>query len=268
MASDDEMVHWVGRLVGCRRDFAALGFHVPGLVLALIEGTRVRTGCERPYDAYLDEVLREYLALPQYWSAASRNVCAVNLRSRYVDFLQDEIEKGTFAGVDKARASGMLDPNLILYHQMPFRDRTLADEWRLKVESQKQDEIAMARKRVGEVTPEPDGISESKLLKLFENTTNSLTFARVERIANGISAIPKQGTSYPLTLEWTDIPLTEKHGNVQLHFVAERSKRKRIAIQNILPGGEFYSLDNTSWYSVALALLSHLELLKLLNRPV
>lgn len=264
------MVQWVRGLAARRRSFAALGFHVPGLALAFIEGTRERGAAERSYDSYLDEVLREYLALPRYWSAEVRLACPNALRSQYLDFLQREIDKGNFEGVNKAHASGVLDPNFILYHRMPFQDRLLADHWRSLVMAQKQGEVRDIKGRVDGIVPAPNTITISRLVDLFERISDSLSFARIERRMAAdvlVSATPICETPYPVILEWTDIALTRKHGNVQLHFVAGGSNPKRIPIQSIVPGGDTYCLNNEDWYSVALAVLSHLELLKLLTIP-
>ncbi|HET9644601.1 MAG TPA: hypothetical protein VFP68_14900 [Burkholderiaceae bacterium] len=85
------MSRLVDKLLAClprvRESFYASGFELPRLYLVAIEAMRQRGADERDYQGYLDEVLREYVALAPPWQPSVRHLLTPEDRSAYLDLL-------------------------------------------------------------------------------------------------------------------------------------------------------------------------------------
>lgn len=224
-----------------RESYYASGFELPRHYLAAIEATRQRTDDERDYQQYLDEVLREYMALPYPWQPSVRNLLKPEERSSYLDMLASRLEGDPIS----------LDPNFNCFIQERLDVNVRRGEIN-RFRAQKQKELALHAAELGEVGGETlrkliDGIvriaeREGYFLKHpFKSRDESLNFeSRVDR-------------SVLTSLKVVDLSALKKHGYVVVQYFFDDFPGKPFGLDMFLPGGHLYSDWNNSAQEIVFA---------------
>jgi hypothetical protein len=239
------MSRLIDKVLAClprvRKSFYADGFELPCHYLAAIEATRVRGDDERDYQHYLDEVLREYAALPYPWQPSVRNLLKPEDRSAYLDMLTAR---------DDGR-SASLDPNFNLF----VKERLDVDLRRKQVSlfrAQKQKELERHAAELG-------GTAGDTLRTLVDG---------IVRIAERHGYYPKHpfkarddsldlecraGQSVRTSLRVIDLPALKKHGYVSVQYFFDELPSKPFGLDTFMPEGGLYSDWNKTPQAVLFA---------------
>ena len=222
------------RLPQVRESFYANGFELPRLYLAAVEAVRQRGGDELDYERYLDEVLREYAALPYPWQSSVRHLLKTGERSAYLDILA-------------ARSTGnftSLDPNFNLF----VTDEAWPDLLG-KLRAQKQKELERNSEALG-------AVGDGSLTALIDG---------ILRIAEGYGYHPhlplktrdesidleiRGQESVRTSLRVVDLPALRKRGSVIVQCFFSDLPGKPFGLDMFVPGGHLYSEWNKSPQSV------------------
>lgn len=229
------MSRFIDNLLRClpqvRKSFYASGFQLPCHYLAAVEAARQRNGDELDYERYLDEVLREYAALPYPWQSSVRHLLKPGERSAYLDML---------AARSAGDSSASLDPNFNLFVTNEAWLDLLGS-----LRAQKQKELEQHSAALGEVG---DGSSAALIDGIL-------------RIAAGYGCHPKrliktrdesidlevQGhQSVRTSLRVVDLPALNKRGSVIVQYFFSDLTGKPFGLDTFVPGGHLYSEWNKS----------------------
>ena len=239
------MSRLIDKLLAClpraRESFYAGGFELPCHYLAAIEATRARGDDERNYQHYLDEVLREYAALPYPWQPSVRNLLKPEERSSYLDMLA--------ARHDGRSAS--LDPNFNLF----VKERLDVDVRRDQVSrfrAQKQKELEQHAAELGEATGDTLRTLVDGIVRIAERHGYSPKRpfkARDESLDLESRADQPVRTS----LRVVDLTALKKHGYVIVQYFFDELPGKPFGLDTFVPEGGLYSDGNKTSQAILFA---------------
>jgi hypothetical protein len=256
----DLMNRSIGRLLSCmpkvRESFYTSGFEVPSHYLAAIEATRQRGEDERDYEHYLDEVLREYAALPYPWQPSVRHLLAPEDRSAYLDLLASRSEGNSIS----------LDPNFNLFAQGRLDGDVRRDQMN-RFRAQKQKELQQHAAELGETAGDTLRSLVDGVLWIAERHGYYLKRpfkARDESFELESCADRPVGTS----LRVVDLPALKKHGYVIVQYFFRQFPDKPFGLDTFVPGGHLYSEWNKSAQAVLFSFFAQCRFLASLNAEV
>jgi hypothetical protein len=214
-----------------RGSFYARGFELPRQYLAVIESMRVRASDEYDYQYYLDQVLREYLALRYPWQPSIRESMQPDERSSYLDLLASR------ASLLRTPAAS-LDPNFDLFADLDGERRM---ELLTKFRGEKQLEADRWAADVGERSASGDLALIDGIVRIAER----LGYRPRRAARTRDEAIEFQGTSSQYaraSLVLPDLRSLLKRGHVVVqYFFSDFGSTKPFGLDVFVPGGHLYS---------------------------
>ena len=240
------MSRLIDKLLRClpnvRESFYASGFELPRLQLEAIEDTRPREAGERDFQQYLDEVLREYAALPYPWQPAVRHLLKPEERSAYLDMLASRYD-----GI-----SASLDPNFNLFveeSRNPAVRRERLDRFRaLKLRELEQ--------HVGELGHNTDNTSPRSLIDAIVGIAERHGYyPKHSSKASDESLDLASHADEPVQIlqRLVDLPALKKRGYVIVQYFFDGLPGKPFGIDTFLPETGLYSDWNKTQQEVVFA---------------
>jgi len=208
-----------------RESFYASGFELPRHYLAAIEATRHRGGEELDYEHYLDEVLREYAALPYPWQPSVRHLLKPEDRSPYLDML----------AARSADGSASLDPNFNLFVNDPAWLDLLG-----RFRAQKQKELEQHSASLGEVADDSSSATIDGMVRIAEG--HGYYPRRPVKARDDSIELESRADQPPqISLRVVDLPALKKRGYVVVQYYFKDLPGKPFGLDTFLPGGHQYS---------------------------
>lgn len=227
------MSRLIDKLLTClprvRESFYANGFELPRHYLAAIETTRQRGDGERDYEHYLDEVLREYAALPYPWQPSVRNLLKPEERSAYLDMLASRSDGD----------SASLDSNFNLF----VKERLDVDVRRAQIDrfrAQKQKELEQHAAELGAVDDETSRTLVDGIVRIAERHGYypRRSFKARDEFLDLESRVDQ---AMRTSLRVVDLPALKKHGYVIVQYFFDELPGKPFGLDMFVPGGHEYS---------------------------
>jgi hypothetical protein len=243
-------------LPNVRESFYAKGFELGLQYLAAIEGTRRRGDDERDYQQYLDEVLREYAALPYPWQPSVRSLLKTNERSDYLDKL----------ALNAPGNSASLDPNFNLFVKERL-DVGIRKEQVNRFRAQRQKELEQHAAELCELSGDTlrdlvDGIVQ--LAKRYDYHPKRPFKSRDESL--DLECRAEQSTQTSLRV--VDLPALKKHGYVIVQCYFDELPGKPFGLDMFMPGGQEYFDLNKSPREVLFSFYVQCQFLANLSREL
>lgn len=230
------MSRLIDKLLRClpqvRESFYASGFELSRHYLAAIEATRQRADDERDYEHYLDEVLREYAALPYPWQPSVRNLLKPEERSTYLDLLASRSEWD----------SASLDPNFNLFVR-------LDDDARLgflsRFRALKQKELERHAAEFGEAAGDTLSALVNGIVQIAERHGYYPTRPFKAR-DESLELEGRTDRATHMLLRVVDLPTLKKRGHLIVQHYFDELPGKPFGLDMFVPGGHQYSDGNKS----------------------
>jgi hypothetical protein len=237
-----------------RRRLFLEGFATANQYIEVVESVRNREAGERPYDEYLDEVLLETLTTGKAWYQPERDALPKALRSEYLDFLVDHVQK-----IRIKPAGSLIDPNAAILSRSN-RNINAEIQGKKAVEAQVLWQRLLSTPFKGEM----DKVSAKADLQII--ASQCWPDENVEIIKEGDDLVIQRiagNVSRLATL--LDFPSVRKHGQVMISYSFRPHISLPVGIDALLAGGSFFYTGNQSVLMARYSMYVQLRLLSLLQ---
>lgn len=226
----------LSRLPQVRESFYASGFDLPCQYLAAIEATRQRGADEVNYEHYLDEVVREYAAMPLPWQPSLRHLLQPDERSAYLEMLATRF----------GSESASLDPSYQLFAKLD--EKTWLDLLR-RFRLQKQIEAERHALEFEALTVRDSHALTDGIVRIaagFGFYPNRFSRSR----DRALDLESRTDRTLPLSLRLIDPQALQRRGDVVLQYVFDELPGKPFGLSSFVPGDGQYSHWNKTPQSV------------------
>jgi hypothetical protein len=232
-----------------RAAFYAEGYELPSAYLRAVEAVRIRTAGESDYQFYLDEVLREDLAIRYPWTVSARADLPPGQKSAYLDALAALWSSGKLKATTPPHA--ILDPNFAEFatETGEIRSQRVVRFREIKSQDEKGhlDAYASIAKKA------KYGNAASLLAMVIELAeAHGYKGPKRARLADKVIELkPANKSLLGAAARVVSLASISRRGDVFVQYVFDELPGKAFGLGDFVPGGHLYSEWNQTVEAIA-----------------